>query len=67
MTIQVKARQIAWKSVVEKSVSTFIQSFLSIFVIADMSSAKGAFTAAGAATLSVLKNAVKDWNEKVSA
>ena len=67
MTIQVKQRQVGWKSVIEKSVSTFVQSFLSIFVLADLSSAKGAFTAAGAAALSVLKNAVKDWNTKVDA
>jgi len=67
MTIQVKSRQVGWKSVIEKSVSTFVQTFLSIFMLADLSSAKGALTAALAAGLSVLKNATKDWNEKVNA
>ena len=56
-----------YKQVAERALMTLAQTFLAMFVVTDMSSAKGAFTAAGAATLSVLKNAVKDWNEKVSA
>ena len=67
MTIQVKARQVDWKSVAEKAVSTFIQSFLSIFVLVDTSTIKGAATAGAAAALAVLKNAVKEWNGKVDA
>jgi len=45
-----------YKQVGERALMTFAQTFLAMFVVTDMTSAKGAFTAAVAAGLSVLKS-----------
>ena len=44
----------------ERAAWTFAQSFLGVFVVADLSSAKGAGVAGLAAVVSVLKTFVKD-------
>jgi hypothetical protein len=44
------------KQMIEKSVATFVQSFLAVFVVTDLSSAKGALAAAVGAGLSVVKS-----------
>lgn len=46
------------KQIAERSLLTFMQSFLAMFVITDLSSARGAAVAGLAAVLSVLKSAV---------
>tara|TARA_B100000287_G_scaffold426449_1_gene474379 strand:+ start:7918 stop:8124 length:207 start_codon:yes stop_codon:yes gene_type:complete len=65
MTIKVKAKEINWMSVGEKAISTALQSFLAIWVVTDTSSVKGALTAAAAAGIAVLKNAVKEYRAQV--
>ena len=45
-----------YKQVGERALMTFAQTFLAMFVVTDMQSAKGALTAAVAAGLSVLKS-----------
>ena len=45
-----------YKQVGERALMTFAQTFLAMFVVTDMSSAKGAATAALAAALSVVKS-----------
>lgn len=45
-----------YKQVAERAVLTFAQTFLAMFVVTDMSSAKGAVTAAAAAALSLVKS-----------
>tara|TARA_B100001750_G_C15474810_1_gene581865 strand:+ start:1177 stop:1383 length:207 start_codon:yes stop_codon:yes gene_type:complete len=64
MTINVKAREINWISVLERSASTMIQTFMAGWVVLDASSMKTAGLSAVAAGLSVLKNAVKEWHSK---
>ena len=64
MTIHVKAREINWVSVIERSVSTAVQTFAAGWIVLDASSAKTAGLAALASGLSVLKNAVKEWHSK---
>jgi len=44
------------KQMLERAVATFAQAFLSVFVVADMSTAKTAATAGVAALLSVVKS-----------
>tara|TARA_B100000287_G_scaffold214173_1_gene202130 strand:+ start:3426 stop:3590 length:165 start_codon:yes stop_codon:yes gene_type:complete len=44
----------------ERAAWTFAQSFLGVFVVADLSSAKGAGVAGLAAAVSVMKTFVKD-------
>lgn len=44
----------------ERAAWTFAQAFLGVFVVADLSSAKGAGVAGLAAAVSVLKTMVKD-------
>ena len=44
----------------ERAAWTFAQSFLGVFVVADLSSAKGAGIAGLAAAVSVAKTVVKD-------
>ena len=44
----------------ERAAWTFAQAFLGVFVVADLSSAKGAGVAGLAAVVSVLKTFVKD-------
>ena len=46
--------------VLERAGWTFAQAFLGVFVVADLSSAKGAGVAGLAAAVSVLKTIVKD-------
>ena len=46
--------------VLERAGWTFAQAFLGVFVVADLSSAKGAGVAGLAAAVSVLKTMVKD-------
>ncbi len=46
--------------VLERAGWTFAQAFLGVFVVADLSSAKGAGVAGLAAAVSVLKTLVKD-------
>jgi len=45
-----------YKQVAERAAMTFIQAFAAMFVVTDMSSAKGAAAAGLAAALSVLKS-----------
>jgi len=45
-----------YKQVAERALMTFAQTFLAMFVVTDMASAKGAATAAVAAALSVVKS-----------
>jgi hypothetical protein len=45
-----------YKQVGERALMTFAQTFLAMFVVTDMASAKGAVTAAVAAALSVVKS-----------
>ena len=45
-----------YKQVAERAAMTFAQTFLAMFVVTDMASAKGAATAGVAAALSVLKS-----------
>jgi hypothetical protein len=45
-----------YKQVAERAAMTFIQTFVAMFVVTDMASAKGAATAGVAAALSVLKS-----------
>jgi hypothetical protein len=45
-----------YKQAGERALMTFAQTFLAMFVVADLSSAKGAATAALAAALSVVKS-----------
>jgi len=45
-----------YKQVGERALMTFAQTFLAMFVVTDMASAKGAATAAVAAALSVVKS-----------
>lgn len=45
-----------YKQVGERALMTFAQTFLAMFVVTDMQSAKGALTAAVAAGLSVVKS-----------
>lgn len=45
-----------YKQVGERALMTFAQTFIAMFVVADLSSAKGAATAALAAALSVVKS-----------
>ena len=45
-----------YKQVGERALMTFAQTFLAMFVVTDMASAKGAATAAVAASLSVVKS-----------
>jgi len=45
-----------YKQVGERALMTFAQTFLAMFVVADLSSAKGAATAALASALSVVKS-----------
>lgn len=45
-----------YKQVAERALMTFAQTFLAMFVVTDMASAKGALTAAVAAGLSVVKS-----------
>jgi len=47
------------KDIVERSVATFAQAFLSVFVVTDLSTAKAAWTAGVAAVLAVVKSAAK--------
>jgi len=44
------------KDGLERTAATFIQAFLSVFVLTDVSSIKSAFVAGGAAVLAVLKS-----------
>jgi len=44
------------KQVAERAVMTFAQAFLSVFVVTDLSSARGASIAGVAAALSVIKS-----------
>jgi len=46
--------------VLERAAWTFAQAFLGVFVVADLSSVKGAGVAGLAAAVSVLKTVVKD-------
>ena len=46
------------RDVAERAVMTFIQAFLSVFVVADLSTAKGAVIAGVAAALAVVKGFV---------
>lgn len=43
------------KQMLERAAATFVQAFLSVFVVTDMSTAKTALTAAVAAALAVVK------------
>lgn len=45
-----------WKNVIERAVWTFVQAFVAVFAVADVSTARDAAVAGGAAVLSVLKN-----------
>ncbi|MEK9767903.1 MAG: hypothetical protein VW683_03180 [Betaproteobacteria bacterium] len=45
-----------YKQVAERALMTFAQTFLAMFVVTDLTSAKGALTAAAAAGLSVVKS-----------
>lgn len=45
-----------YKNVIERAVWTFIQAFTAAFAFADISTARDATVAGGAAVLSVLKN-----------
>lgn len=45
-----------YKQVAERALMTFAQTFLAMFVVTDMTSAKGALTAGVAAALSVVKS-----------
>ena len=47
------------KDIVERSVATFLQAFLSVFVVTDLSTAKAAWAAGVAAVLAVVKSAAK--------
>ena len=47
------------RDIVERSVATFAQAFLSVFVVPDLSTAKAAWTAGVAAVLAVVKSAAK--------
>ena len=44
----------------ERAAWTFVQAFAGVFVVADLSSAKGAVVAGLAAVLSVLKTVARD-------
>lgn len=47
-----------YKQVAERAILTFAQSFLAVFTVTDVSSAKGAAVAGVAAVLSVVKSFV---------
>lgn len=47
-----------YKQVAERALLTFIQAFLAVFTVTDVSSAKGAWVAGVAAVLSVIKSFV---------
>tara|TARA_R100000278_G_C5382822_1_gene133144 strand:- start:278 stop:526 length:249 start_codon:yes stop_codon:yes gene_type:complete len=53
---EIKTMNPVMKQMIEKSVATFVQAFLSVFVVTDMSSAKTALASAVAAGLSVVKS-----------
>jgi len=48
------------RNMFERAAWTFAQSFLAVFVISDLASAKTALVAAGAAALSVIKTYARD-------
>ena len=47
-------------NLLERAVWTFVQAFASVFVVSDLSTAKGAVVAGAAAILSVLKTVARD-------
>lgn len=47
------------KDIVERSVATFLQAFLAVFVVTDLSTAEAAWAAGVAAVLAVVKSAAK--------
>jgi hypothetical protein len=47
-----------YKQIAERAISTFVQAFLAVFLVADVSSGKEAAVAGVAAVLSVAKSAV---------
>lgn len=49
---------VIYKQVAERAILTFVQSFLAVFTVTDVSSAKGAVVAGLAALLSVVKSFV---------
>ena len=47
-------------NIIERAAWTFVQAFASVFVVSDLSTAKGALVAGAAAGLSVLKTVARD-------
>ena len=56
-----------WGDRLERAGATFVQSYLSVFIIGDMSTAKTAFIGAGAAVLAMAKAWAKEVLDKRSA
>ena len=56
-----------WGDRLERAGATFVQSFLSVFIIGDMSTAKTAFRGAGAAVLAMAKAWAKEVLDKRAA
>ena len=53
-----------WADKAERAVATFAQAFLSVFVISDLSTAKTAMVAAGAALFALVKAWAKEVLDK---
>ena len=65
MTTLIKAKEIIWVNVLERAVATTLQSFLAVWMITDCSTLRAAAVSAVASGLSVLKNAVAEWNSRL--
>ena len=61
MTINVKAKEVNWLTVLERAVATALQAGLALVVVGDLSSLEAALVASVAAGLAVVKNAVQEW------